>query len=137
MDRLAYRIIDGAENMSVADVMRLLKQTDWAKDRSREQVTASMRNARCYGIVQKKDGALVGFARVISDFSTIYYLCDIVIDAEHQRQGLGTALLTYIEEQPVYQDLLGILITRNAQELYTKFGYKALDGWFMVKGHEC
>ena len=135
MDSQLYKIVDGADTMSVADVMRLLKQT--ASVRTREQVTASMRNARCYGVVQKKERTLVGFARVISDFSTTYCLCDLVVDTSHRRQGLGTALLSYIDGQPVYQGLQGILITRDAQGLYEKFGWRTLNGGAMVKGMEC
>lgn len=41
METQLYRIVDGAENMSVSEVMRLLKQTYWANTRTREQVTAA------------------------------------------------------------------------------------------------
>ena len=137
MEEQAYRILDGADRISTGDVMRLLKQTYWAAGRPREQVAASMRNSRCYGVTLKKEGTLVGFARVISDFSTTYYLCDVVIDAAHRGQGLGKALVGYIESQPVYQGLQGILITRDAHGLYRHFGYETLDGRFMVKGPHC
>ena len=137
MDNPDYKIIDGAEGMSVAEVMRLLKQTYWAAERPREQVASSMRNSRCYGVVWKKEKTLVGFARVISDFSTTYYLCDVVIDANHRGRGLGKALVSYVESQPVYQGLWGMLITRDAHGLYERFGYEVLDGRFMVKGLNC
>ena len=137
METTAYRIVDGAENMSVNEVLRLLGQTYWASTRTREQVAASMKNSRCYGVVWKEEKTLVGFARVISDFSTTYYLCDVVVDAGHRHQGLGTALLSYIETLPVYQGLRGMLITRDAHALYRKFGYEVLDGRFMGKGLNC
>ena len=134
MENPAYKIIDGSEGMILPEVMRLLKQTCWAADRSREQVASSMRNSRCYGVIWKEDRTLVGFARVISDFSTTYYLCDVVIDATHRGQGLGTALVSYIESQPMYQGLRGMLITRDAHGLYAPFGYEVLNDRFMVKG---
>lgn len=137
MDTRSYRIVDGAENLSVSEVMRLLGQTYWAAARTREQVTASMKNSRCYGVVLREEKTLVGFARVISDFSTTYYLCDVVVDAAHQRRGLGSALVSYIESLPVYRGLRGMLITRDAHALYEKFGYAVLDGRFMVKGLNC
>lgn len=137
MDSLEYRVVDGAENMSVTEVLRLLKQTYWANARPREQVAASMRNSRCYGIVWRKERTLVGFARVISDFSTTYYLCDVVVDEAHQHRGLGTALVSYIESLPLYQGMRGMLITRDAHGLYEKFGYETLDGRFMVKSLNC
>ena len=131
-----YSIINGAENMSVSEVMALLKQTYWADQRPEEQVRRSMEHSCCYGI-RLEDGELVGFARVISDFSTTYYLCDVIIDAAFQNKGLGSELVSYIENRPEYQGLRGILITRDAHGLYEKFGYQTLDGRAMVKGLNC
>lgn len=137
MEDLEYRVLDGADRMSAGDVMRLLKQTPWAAGRPREQVAAAMRNSRCYGVTLKKERTLVGFARVISDFSTTYYLCDLVIDADHRGRGLGKALVSYIESQPVYRGLRGMLIARDGQDFYEDFGYGTPEGQLLVKGPEC
>ena len=134
---LNYSIIEGAEQMDLAQVMDLLKQTYWAADRSAQQVCKSMEHSRCYGIRLNEEKQLVGFARVISDFATTYYLCDVVVDSRFRGNGLGKALVSYIEELPEYQGLRGILITRDAHALYEQFGYHTLDGRAMVKGLNC
>ena len=46
-----YRIIEGTDQISLDDVVRLLKTTYWADKRSREQILKSMENSSCYGIV--------------------------------------------------------------------------------------
>ncbi len=51
--------------------------------------------------------------------------------------GLGTAMVSYIESLPEYAGLRGILITRDAHDLYRKFGYEVLDGRVMVKSLKC
>ena len=84
-----------------------------------------------------QNGKLVGFARVISDYATTYYLCDVIIDTEYQHRGLGTALVSYIESLPEYAGLRGILITRDAHALYRRFGYEVLNDRTMVKGLNC
>ena len=66
------------------------------------------------GIYVEGESKLAGFARVISDYATTYYLCDVVIDEDYQHKGLGTALVSYIESLPVYEGLRGILVTRDA-----------------------
>lgn len=132
-----YSIIDDRSRMPLNDVMALLAQTYWADTRTPEQVQLSMDNSRCYGVYLNDNKALVGFARVISDFATTYYLCDVVIDREHQHRGLGVALVSHIESLPEYQGLRGILITRDAHTLYEKFGYQTLNGRAMVKGLNC
>ena len=134
---MTYSIIDGTEKLDLSEVMSLLKQTYWADRRTPEQVRKSMENSRCYGVYLDDERKLVGFARVISDFSTTYYLCDVIIDAAYQQKGLGKALVSHIEDLPEYQGLRGILITRDAHALYEKFGYQTLNGRAMVKGLNC
>ena len=121
---MEYRIIDGAQNMKLEDIQRLLKLTYWADQRSPETVEKSVRNASCYGIFLEDENKLVGFARVISDYATTFYLADVIIDPEYQRRGLGTALVSYVLSRPVYQGLRGILLTKNAHGLYRKFGFE-------------
>ena len=134
---MKYSIVEGAQSMRLDDVVRLLRMTYWAKDRSAEQIGKSMRHSACYGVRLEDDGKLVGFARVISDFATTYYLCDVIIDPDYQGSGLGTALVAHIESRPEYAGLRGILITRDAHALYGRFGYEVLNGRAMVKGLNC
>ena len=132
-----YRIIEGSEKLNIDEVIRLLKMTYWADKRSKEQIEKSMRNSSCYGVYLDNEDILAGFARVISDYATTYYLCDVIIDTEYQHMGLGTALVSYIESLPEYVGLRGILITRDAHDLYRKFGYEVLNERVMVKSLNC
>jgi len=134
---MEYRIIDGAEQMKLEEIAALLKMTYWADKRPMEQIEKSVRHSSCYGVYLEKEEKLIGFARVISDFTTTYYLCDVIIDPEYQHRGLGTALVAHIESLPIYRGLRGILITRDAHELYRKFGYEVLNGRAMVEGLNC
>ena len=132
-----YRIVDDLDQMNLRDIIRLLKSTYWADKRSDEQIEKSARNSSCYGIYVEGEKKLAGFARVISDYATTYYLCDVVIDEDYQHKGLGTALVSYIESLPVYEGLRGILVTRDAHSLYRKFGYEVVDGRVMIKRLNC
>ena len=134
---MKYRIVDDLSQMNLDDIIRLLKATYWADKRSDEQIEKSARNSSCYGIFVEGEDKLAGFARVISDYATTYYLCDVVVDEEYRNKGLGTALVSYIESLPVYAGLRGILVTRDAHSLYRKFGYEVVDGRVMIKGLNC
>ena len=134
---MKYRIVDDLSQMNLDDIIRLLKSTYWADKRSDEQIEKSARNSSCYGIFIEGENKLAGFARVISDYATTYYLCDVVVDEEYRNKGLGTALVSYIESLPVYAGLRGILVTRDAHSLYRKFGYEVVDGRVMIKGLNC
>ena len=128
-----FKIIDGIEKMNLEDIVRLLRMTYWADKRTLEQIDKSTRNSSCYGIYIEAEEKLVGFARVISDYATSYYLCDVVIDNDYRHRGLGTALISYIMQLPQYEGLRGILITKDAHALYKKFGYEVLNDCVMVK----
>lgn len=128
-----FKIIDGIEMMHLEDIVRLLRMTYWADKRTVEQIDRSIHNSSCYGVYIEDERKLVGFARVISDYATTYYLCDVIIDNDYQNNGLGTALISYIEQLPQYAGLRGILITRDAHALYEKFGYEVLNDRVMVK----
>ena len=134
---MKYSIVDGSEKMNIEEVIRLLRMTYWAERRPARQIEASLRHSSCYGISLSGTDQLVGFARVISDYATTYYLCDVVIDTAYRNQGLGTALVSYIESLPIYAGLRGILITRDAHALYRKLGYQVLNDRVMVKNQNC
>lgn len=130
---MRYRILEGAESMRLEDIVRLLRMTYWAGQRPVEKIEASLRHSACYGVWLEAEEKLAGFARVITDWATTYYLCDVVIDEAYRGQGLGTALLGYIESRPEYAGLRGLLLTRDAHGLYAKFGFKPADGRAMCK----
>ena len=126
-----YRIIEGAENMRLDDVVRLLRATYWANQRPAEKIEASLRHSACYGVWLDEEEKLVGFARVITDYATTYYLCDVIIDEAYRGKGLGKALLSHITAK--YAGLRGLLLTRDAHGLYRQFGFETVDGRAMSK----
>ena len=128
-----YRIVDDLDKMKLEDIVRLLRMTYWADKRPIEKIEKSVRNSSCYGLYLEGADKLVGFARVISDHATAYYLCDVIIDKEYQRKGLGTALVSYINSLPEFSGLRGFLITRDAHSLYRKFGYEVVNERVMLK----
>ena len=117
----------------------------WAKGIPRDVVTRSIEHALCFGIYDEsraespllakpaRNGVpqvrppLVGFARVNSDFATIAYLGDVFVLESHRGRGLSKWLMECILEHPALQNLRRwILLTRDAHELYRKFGFTAL-----------
>ena len=128
-----YRIVEGKEIIKAEEVERLLKMTYWADTRPIEIIRKSMDNSECYGLFVEGIDQLVGFARVITDYATTYYLCDVIIDNEYQHNGLGKALVSYIASMPKYAELRGLLVTKDAHGLYEKYGYEIINNRAMMK----
>ena len=127
------RIVEGAENLRLEDVVRLLRTTYWAAERPVETIERAMSHSACYGVFWEGSDALAGFARVVTDYATNFYLCDVVVDPALRGRGLGKALVSHILSRPEYGDLRGFLITRDAQAFYRPFGFEVVDGRVMVK----
>ncbi len=94
----------------------------WCPSIPRAKVEQFVRYSLCYGVYKK--GHQIGFARVITDYTTYAYLCDVFILPEHQGHGLGAWLVETILQHPELSDLRSWnLKTSSAQGLYRKFGF--------------
>lgn len=99
----------------------------WAKGIPREVVERSIGHSLNFGIY---DGSSrqVGFARVISDFTTYAYLGDVFVLESHRGQGLGKWLMECIMRHPQLQNLRRwSLVTRDAHGLYEHSGFTPLQ----------
>ena len=97
----------------------------WSLQIPKETVIRSIEHSLCFGVY--KDSEQVGFARVISDYSTIAYLGDVFILESHRGKGLSKLLMKAIMNHVKLQGLRRwILLTGDAHGLYKKFGWKEL-----------
>ena len=70
----------------------------------------------------------IGLARIVSDYTTFAWLCDVFIHEEHRGRGLGKWLMETIHGHPDLQGLRRwMLATRDAHGLYEQFGWTPLD----------
>jgi GNAT superfamily N-acetyltransferase len=96
----------------------------WALGIPQEVVARSITHSLCFGVYDGS-GAQVGFARVVSDFATVAYLGDVFVLESHRGRGLSKWMMECITQHPALQNLRRwILLTRDAHELYAKFGFK-------------
>ena len=69
----------------------------------------------------------VGFARVVTDYTTFAWLCDVFVAEEARGQALGKQLVESVLAHPELQGLRRwMLATRDAHELYRRFGFREL-----------
>lgn len=101
----------------------LSNRSYWAKGRSLEEVRTIVEHSLCFGMYNDQ-GALMGFARVLTDRVAFAYLMDVFILEEFRNLGLGKDLVRHILDFP---DLKGVrrfmLMTKDAHGLYEQFGF--------------
>lgn len=101
----------------------LSKYSGWSDNIPFERVKTSIDNSLNFGLFHK--GKQIGFARVISDFSTIAYLGDIYVLNNYRGQGLSKRLMDAVMAHPNLQGLRRwILLTSTADWLYEKYGFE-------------
>ncbi len=100
----------------------LQKESYWAKNRSQEIILKSIENSLCYSLLL--NGEFIGFTRVISDYCTFSYLCDVFILTEYQNKKYGHKLMEYILNDDELKGTRLFLLTQTAREFYKKFGFK-------------
>ena len=116
-------IDDDPGRIDVAAVHRYLAgESYWASGRSFETVERLVREAsRVVGLYH--DGALVGFARAVSDGVAVAYLADVYVLPGYRGQGLGEELVREIVERGELANVRWLLHTRDAHALYAKVGF--------------
>ncbi len=121
-----YRISTERQFLDVEMIHDFLStKAYWSLKIPEETVIKSIENSLCFGVYN--DIEQVGFARVISDYSTIAYLGDVFILESHRGKGLSKLLMNAIMNHVKLQGLRRwILLTGNAHDLYKKFGWKEL-----------
>lgn len=121
-----YLVSTNSEKLDVPAVHQYLTRSTWAQGISLETVTASIENSLNFGLYH--DGSQIGFARLITDYATFAYLCDVYVLEEYQGEGLGRWLMECVHAHPVFEKLRRIMLfTTTAPWLYEKLGYEPVN----------
>ncbi len=126
-----FFIADNKAYIQLDEVKRLLDQSYWANKRSLETIQVAIENSLCFGVFLESTKQQVGFARVITDYATSFYLCDVIIDVAYRGNGMGKALMERIVTDQRLKNLKGFLITKDADKLYEKYGFEMINDRFM------
>jgi GNAT superfamily N-acetyltransferase len=128
-----YEIDDDRGRVDVDMVYRYLaEEAYWVPGRDRATIERLVReSARVIGAYRGDDQ--VGFARVISDGTSVAWLGDVFVLSEHRGKGLGEELVREAVEYPEQRDVQWYLNTRDAHSLYAKFGFEPASDRTMVR----
>ena len=121
-----YLISDDASRLDVDAVHAYLTRSYWAEGIPRTIVERSLANSLSLGIYASTEEQ-VGLVRVISDYTTFAYLCDVYVLEAHRGRGLAKAAMQLLGTHPRLQGLRRLqLVTQDAHGLYAQFGFSAL-----------
>jgi GNAT superfamily N-acetyltransferase len=120
--REQYTISTDKSKLDVGMIHHFLYTTAyWAVGRPMSVVRKTIENSLCFGVYD--DNTQVGFARLVTDYATFGWMCDVFILPSHRGRGLGKWLVECVVAHPDVKGLRRILLSsRDAHDLYEKYG---------------
>ncbi len=124
-----YELDDNRERLDLEAVWNYLSaDAYWHRWRRREDVEFQFQNAwRVIGAYVQGGDVLVGFARAVSDGVSDAYLADVYVVPSHRGQGVGGLLIESMVEEGLGARFRWFLSTRDAHELYARYGFGTPD----------
>ncbi|MGI9111557.1 MAG: GNAT family N-acetyltransferase [Gaiellaceae bacterium] len=119
-----YELDDDRARIDLDEVQRFISEDSyWAPGRPRETMRGLIERAdRVVGLY--RGDAQVGFSRTVdAPDAGLTYLADVYVLPEHRGHGLGVELVRFTVEEGPFVANRWILHTRDAHELYARFGF--------------
>src|ERR1700749_4927981 len=131
----AYELDDDPGRIDRDAVWQFLStEAYWGRTRSRADFEAQLASAwRVVGVYETAAGRQVGFARALSDGVAAAYLSDVYILPAARGGGLGKELVATMINRGPGAGFRWSLHTRDAHELYRKFGFAEPDTRYMER----
>ncbi len=94
--RPGYTLADGVPSV---EEYRHLRRATGLSERSAASAAAGLAGSWAGVVVRDEHGAAVGIGRVIGDGGCFFQIEDMAVLPEHQRRGIGDAILTRLLER--------------------------------------
>ena len=121
-----FTISTDPARLDIHAIAEMLTRAYWAQGRTCEMIARYVQHSLVFGLYEGDQQ--IGLARVVSDYTTFAWLCDVFIHEGYRGHGLGKWLMQTVHSHPDLQGLRRwMLATRDAHGLYEQFGWKLLD----------
>jgi len=82
-----------------------------------------------YSICAFVDNEIIGMARIVGDNGLKYYIDDLIVKPEYQRQGIGKKLMNkimeYLQTHASQNSVIGLMSSKDKEPFYLKYGFVA------------
>ena len=120
-----YTVTDDPARVDLDVVHGYLTHSYWSPGIARVTVARAMAHSLPFSLLAP-DGTQVGYARVVTDYTSFGYLADVFVLEAHRGRGLATWLMLRILAHPELSTLRRwMLVTNDAHGLYRKVGFTA------------
>lgn len=80
-----------------------------------------------YSVVAKKHNEIIAFARLVGDGKLCFYIQEIIVHPDHQRQGIANDfmkyIISYIGKNATKRSYIGVFAGKGLEDFYKKYGF--------------
>lgn len=110
---------------------RLREAVGWG--RYKDEVIDAFLPGSLYCVCAIIGEEVIGMARVIGDGGLVFYIQDVVVAPEYQRQGIGSRLMdnimAYLAAHSHHNTILGLMAAEGKEPFYEKYGFQRRPDW--------
>ncbi|MEE8320355.1 MAG: GNAT family N-acetyltransferase [Gammaproteobacteria bacterium] len=123
----------------VPEFFKLRDAVGW--DAVPEDVSAAALAKSLFSVCVIVHGEVVGMGRVVGDDGLYFYIQDVIVLPEYQRQGIGSRIMeeitAYLDENLCEGAFVGLKSAPGLECFYKRYGFSGkeedIPGLFMVK----
>lgn len=121
--RDGFTLSDDRDRLDLDVIHEFLSRSYWAEGIRKPRIERAIANSFPFGLYGE-DGTQIGFARVLSDLSSIAYLMDVFVLEQYRGRGLGKFIVEGVLDYPKFAPVRRwMLATSDAHELYRQYGF--------------
>ncbi len=127
----SFTFVEKLQARHVEQLHALIQRQWWGGKRSLDDVKTMLDNTSLMiGMVNGKDQRLVGFCRVLTDFTFRATIYDVMVEDEYQGRGCGKQLMDKICSHPRLANvsLIYLACEPDLALFYEQWGFRAYEG---------
>ncbi|MCL5271424.1 MAG: GNAT family N-acetyltransferase [bacterium] len=110
---------------TVSEFLELRKAVGWFVPTA-ESTERALRNTLFAACIEH-NGSCIGSGRVVGDGALVFYIQDVIVRPQFQRQGCGKlimdALMNFIHKSAAPTAYIGLFSARGLEPWYSKYGF--------------
>jgi len=114
---------------TVSEYKLLRASVGWWK--TDEKTTEAALNNSLFSLVAIENNNIVGLGRIIGDGGLYFYIQDLIVHPEFQKNGLGKRLMdelmSYLKANAKSGAFIGLMAAKGLEKYYESFGFKARE----------
>jgi GNAT superfamily N-acetyltransferase len=123
---------DDTDRIDASVVHGFLRTSYWAQGIPRDVVDKAIAGSLNLGVYDAT-GAMVAYARMVTDRATFAWLADVFVLESHRGHGLGKFVVSTLLDHPELKGLRQLLLaTADAHELYRSYGFSETPPGLMM-----